>query len=50
VVIDNLDVVGVSPFPTEANPPLVIDPNAVLAIPSSAEPLEMISRWHAQIT
>ena len=32
-----------------ADPPLVVDPNAMLALPLSLESFESVSWWHAQI-
>jgi hypothetical protein len=33
VIIDNLDIKGVTVTPLETDPPLPVDPNAVLALP-----------------
>jgi hypothetical protein len=31
VVVDDLDVVGIATVPPEADPPLIVDPDAVLS-------------------
>jgi hypothetical protein len=44
VIIDDLDVVGIPTGPAEADPPLVVDPDAVLAVPISCQCFETIAR------
>jgi len=49
VVINDLDVMGVTILPVEADAPLVIDPDTVLAAPPTFELLQAIARRHAEI-
>jgi hypothetical protein len=49
MVVNDLDVLGASSGPAEADPPLVVDPDAVLTLPIAAKGLKPISRWHAQV-
>jgi len=44
MVIHDLHVVGVIIFPVETDPPLIVDPDAVLALSASRKRLESISR------
>ena len=48
VIVGDLDVVGVTVAPDEADPPLIIDPDAVLPTAVSAQRFQTISRRHAQ--
>jgi hypothetical protein len=43
VIVYDLDIVSVSIPPTEADTPLVVDPNAVLSFPVSSQFLKAIS-------
>jgi hypothetical protein len=49
VVIDNLDFMGVAIAPLEADAPLVVDTDAVLAGPVAAQAFESVSRWDPEI-
>jgi hypothetical protein len=49
VVVNDLYIMGVAILPTEANAPLVIDADAVLAAPSTFEFLQSIARKYSQI-
>jgi hypothetical protein len=49
VIIDDLDIVGMSRSKSEADSPLVIDADAVLAVTIAAQLLQTISRRDAQI-
>jgi hypothetical protein len=49
VVVNDLDVSSPGSSPAEADPPLIIDPDAVLPRPIAAELLEPIPGRHAQI-
>ena len=49
VIIGDLNVVSVSPLPSEADPPLIIDPDAVLPGTISAEPFKVIAGRNSQI-
>ncbi len=49
MIVNNFDVVCVVFSPNETDSPLVIDPNAVLALAIPSESLETISRRDAEI-
>jgi hypothetical protein len=49
VVVRDLDVVGVTTPPSEADPPLVIDPDAVLPLPITAQSFQPVARRDAQV-
>ena len=49
MVIHDLDVRGSAIGPHEADAPLVVDPDRVLAGPVAAEPLEVVSRGKPEI-
>jgi hypothetical protein len=49
VIVDNLDVEGVSAAPHETYAPLVVDANAVLTRPVALECLKPVSRWDTKI-
>jgi hypothetical protein len=49
VVIDDLDVVCISGSPAETDPPLGVDPNAMLAGPIPLQLLQTIARRQPQI-
>lgn len=49
MIVDNFNVKRVSIFPQEANPPLVIDPNAVLPLTISTQRFEPVARRGGQI-
>jgi hypothetical protein len=49
VVVDDFDVVRIPGSPTEADTPLLVDPNAVLTSPAAAEPLKPVSRWTSEV-
>ena len=42
VIIDNLDIKGVTVTPPETDPPLLVDPYAVLALPIAFQSLKLI--------
>ncbi len=48
MVIHDLDLKGVAPFPAKANPPLVINSYAVLSRTIAFERLQPITRRNAQ--
>jgi hypothetical protein len=48
VVVDDLHVLG-SVVPDEADTPLIVDPDGMLAFPSSFEGFQTIPGWRAQI-
>jgi hypothetical protein len=49
VIIDDLDFEGVGTLPLEADPPLIVDPDAVLAGPVALQALQSVARWDAEI-
>jgi hypothetical protein len=49
VVVDDLDLMRVAVPPLETDPPLVVDPNAVLAHPLPRELLEPIPGWYSKV-
>lgn len=49
MIINNFDFISVAALPTKANPPLVIDANAVLPVPVTLQRLEPIPRRAGQI-
>jgi hypothetical protein len=50
MIIDDLDVIGVSLLPPEADTPLVVDPDTVLPGPVTLQFLKTVTRRDAQIT
>ena len=49
MVIDDLDLVGIGILPAETDPPLVVDPDAVLPRPIAFELLEPVTRWNPEV-
>jgi hypothetical protein len=49
VVVHHLDLLGVAVLPHEADPILVVDPDAVLPTPIATESLEVVARERAQV-
>jgi hypothetical protein len=49
VIIHDFYIVGISALPAEADSPLVVDPNAVLALSITAEFLEAIRWWNTKV-
>ena len=49
MVVHNFHVQRIFALPAEANPPLVIDTDAVLPVPVALQRFKPISRWSAQI-
>jgi hypothetical protein len=49
MIADDLDVVSIPAFPAEAQPPLIVDTDAVLACAISREPLKPVAGRDAQI-
>lgn len=48
MVIDDLDVQGVSALEAETNTPLVVDTNAELAGAIATQFFKPVARWHAK--
>jgi hypothetical protein len=49
MVIGDFHVVGILAAPHEADPPLIVDSNAVLAAPVAFQLLQTIRRWKSQV-
>jgi hypothetical protein len=49
VVIDDLDIMGVTVPPSEADSPSIVDPNAVLPSATTRQLLEAVARWNTQV-
>ena len=49
MVVDDLDVMGVAALPTEANPELVVDADAVLTDAIAGKLLKSIGRRHLEV-
>lgn len=49
MIVGDLHIVGVTISPAKANPPLIVDPDAVLALSISGELFEAVSRRHSEI-
>lgn len=49
MVIHDLDAVGIPILPEETNPPLIVDPDAVLAFAGTFQSLKTVGRWCLQI-
>jgi hypothetical protein len=48
VVIDDLNLVGISVTPSEADSPLIVDPDAMLASTAALQGFQPIARRHTQ--
>jgi hypothetical protein len=49
VIVRDLNVEGVASGPAEADSPLVVDPNAVLPLSISPQPLQSVPRGHPEV-
>jgi len=49
MIVDDLDVQGVTVTPPEADPPLLVDPYAVLALAIAPQSLELIRTWNRKV-
>jgi hypothetical protein len=49
MIVDNLDPLCISLVPQEADPPLVIDADAVLTLPVTTQCLQSIAGWSGQV-
>src|SRR3546814_6071415 len=49
VIVDDLDIERVAGLESEAQPPLVVDPDAPLANPVARQCLEPVGQWFAQV-
>jgi len=49
MIVNDLDIVRVSVFPAEADPPLIVDPNAMLSGAIVSQLLEAIAGWDPKV-
>ena len=49
MIVGDFHIQGVAVFPVKANPPLIVDPDAVLALPIPGQLFQPIPRWNFQI-
>jgi len=49
MVIDDLHVISVRAAPNETDPPLVIDPDTMLAAPVTFQRFQAIAGWNEQV-
>jgi hypothetical protein len=49
VIVCDLNIVDVSGFPNEANPILIVDPDAVLPFTVSGKLFQAVARWNTQV-
>ena len=49
MIIDDLNVRGVTVTPPETDPPLLVDPDAVLAFAIAFQSLELIRAWNQKV-
>ena len=49
VVVYDLHVVGVPTLPPKAHPPLIVDPDTVLPLPVSLQPLQAVARRDLEV-
>jgi hypothetical protein len=49
MVVCNFNLVGISSLPSEANPILIVDPDAVLSPPVAAQPFQTIPWWNSKL-
>ena len=49
MVVDNLNIKGIPVFPSKADTPLIVDPDAVLSRSITSQGLQTVAGWHADI-
>ena len=49
MIVGDFHVNGITIFPAETNSPLIVDPDAVLALPIPGQLFEAIPRWHSKV-
>jgi hypothetical protein len=49
VIVNDLHIMRITLFPNEANPPLVVDPDAMLSTAVPFKSFQPIARWHLQV-
>ncbi len=49
MVASDLDIIGIAIYESEADPPLVVDGDGVLAFSVSSKPMESIARGNPQV-
>ena len=45
MIVHYLNIVGVSVAPHEAEPPLIVNPDAMLSFPVTVQGLQMVAWW-----
>lgn len=50
VIIRDLNLVDISSLPSETNPILIVNSDAVLSVSVRPQPFEAISRWYSELT
>ena len=50
MVVDDFDVIGVAASPKKADPPLIVDPNAMLSFAISGKALQPVAGWDSGVT
>jgi hypothetical protein len=50
MIIRDLNIMRPIGLPFETYPPLVVDSNAVLALPIAFQSLQLVAGWNAQVT
>ena len=50
MVVDDFHLVGVAVTPTKANPPLIVDADAVLTFPISTQCFQTVAGWDTQVS
>lgn len=48
MIVRDLNLVGIASLPSETNPILIVDPNAVLSAPFSAQSFQVIPSWNSK--
>jgi hypothetical protein len=49
MIIHDFDVISAGIGPSKTQPELIVDPDAVLSLPITFEPLQTIPRWNAKV-
>lgn len=49
MVVNDLDIMGITFAPSKTDAPLIVDPDAMLTCPIATQLFQVIARWGAQI-
>jgi hypothetical protein len=49
MIIHNVNIVYIAVFPSETNPPLIVDTNAVLPLPVAFQRFKLIAGWLPEV-